>query len=232
MIINRYTMIKLLSRSVIALTLILGFAPTFRPISVSESNNNLYAQATINDAEKLKTANRLFQEGFALFKQGTEESLLQAIAKWQQTSALYQALGDREGEVITLFTLGRVYNSLGEKQKALDYYNQALPIFRTVDDRLSEAITLNNIGAVYNDLGEKQKALDYYNQALPILRAVGDRINKAATLNNIGAVYNDLGEKQKALDYYNQALSLYQVVVNPHGEALTLNNIGLVVCQF
>ncbi|MFM6267596.1 MAG: tetratricopeptide repeat protein, partial [Dolichospermum sp.] len=52
--------------------------------------------------------------------------------------------------------MGRVYNAVGEKQKALDYYNQALPIYRAVGNRSGEATTLNNIGLVYNALGEKQ----------------------------------------------------------------------------
>ncbi|MDT9221999.1 MAG: tetratricopeptide repeat protein, partial [Limnospira sp. PMC 1240.20] len=68
----------------------------------------------------------------------------------------------------------------GEKQTALDYYNQALPLLRAVEDRGGEAATLNNIGAVYDSLGEKQTALDYYNQALPLLRAVEDRGGEAA----------------------------------------------------
>ncbi|MEH2247893.1 MAG: tetratricopeptide repeat protein [Nostoc sp.] len=44
--------------------------------------------------------------------------------------------------------MGRVYDALGQKQKALDFYNQALPLFRAVGDRSGEATTLNNIGAV------------------------------------------------------------------------------------
>ncbi|MCL6750391.1 CHAT domain-containing protein, partial [Nostoc sp. CCCryo 231-06] len=118
--------------------------------------------------------------------------------------------------------------ALGEKQKALDFYNQALPLRRAVGDRAGEATTLNNIGAVYSALGEKQKALDFYNQALPLRRAVGDRSGEATTLNNIGGVYDDLGEKQKALDFYNQALPLIRAVGDRSGEATTLNNIGLV----
>ena len=117
---------------------------------------------------------------------------------------------------------------MGEKQKALEYYNQALPLILAVGDRGGEATTLNNIGSVYDDLGEKQKALEYFNQALPLIRAVGNRGGEAATLNNIGKVYNDLGEKQKALEYFNQALPLIRAVGNRGGEATTLNNIGLV----
>ncbi|VXD11466.1 hypothetical protein PL9631_1030054 [Planktothrix paucivesiculata PCC 9631] len=134
-----------------------------------------------------------------------------------------------------------MYSSLGEKQQALDYYNQALPLLRAVGNRGGEANTLNNIGYVYDSLGEKQQALDYYNQALPLsrgvgeattlnplLRVVGNRGVEATTLNNIGLVYDSLGEKQKALEYLNQALPLFRAVGDRGGEATTLNNIGLV----
>jgi CHAT domain-containing protein/uncharacterized protein HemY len=175
-----------------------------------------------------ENAERVFDEGMKLYQQGSAESLRQAIQKSQEARLLYRAVGDRRGEATTLNNIGRVYSALGEKQKALDYYNEALPILRAVGDRGGEAVTLNNMGAVYDDLGEKQKALDFFNQALPILRAVGDRRGEATTLNNIGLVYSALGEKQKALDYYNQALPIFRAVGDRGGEATTLNNIGRV----
>ena len=65
-------------------------------------------------------------------------------------------MGDRSGEA-DLNNIGGVYDSLGEKQKALDYYNQALPIERAVGNRSGEARTLNNIGLVYDSLGESKR---------------------------------------------------------------------------
>jgi tetratricopeptide (TPR) repeat protein len=62
---------------------------------------------------------------------------------------------------VTLNNIGTVYDSLGEKQKALDYYSQALSIIRALGDREGGSATLHNIGKVYESLGEKQKALDY-----------------------------------------------------------------------
>ncbi|MBG1240051.1 CHAT domain-containing protein, partial [Nostoc sp. NZL] len=118
--------------------------------------------------------------------------------------------------------------ALGEKQKALEFYNQALLLRRAVGDRAGEATTLNNIGAVYSALGEKQKALEFYNQALPLYRAVGDRAGEATTLNNIGRVYSALGEKQKALKFYNQALLLWRAVGDRFGEAIILGNISVI----
>ncbi len=135
-------------------------------------------------------------------------------------------MGNRGGEAGTLNNIGLVYDDLGEKQKALSFYNQALPLVRAVGDRRGEATTLNNIGQFYSDLGEKQKALSLLNQALPLRRAVGDRGGEAQTLNNIGGVYNALGEKQKALSYYNQALPLLRAVGDRRSEATTLGNLA------
>jgi CHAT domain-containing protein/Tfp pilus assembly protein PilF len=139
-----------------------------------------------------------------------------------------RAAGDAAGEARILNNIGSVYSALGEHQKALEFYNQALPIRRAVGDRGGEAAILNNIAAVYSALGEKQKALDFFNQALPIGRAVGDRGGEATTLSNIGAVYSSLGEQQKALDFYNQALPVFRAVGDRGSEATILNNIGLV----
>jgi CHAT domain-containing protein/Tfp pilus assembly protein PilF len=173
-------------------------------------------------------AQRIFDEGVELYRQGTAESLRQAIAKFEEALVLWRQVGDKKQEGTTLNAIGFIYNALGEKQKALEYFNQALPLYRAVGDRGGEATTLNNIGHVYDDLGEKQKALEFYNQALPLWRAVGDHRREADILSNIGLVYSNLGEKQKALSFYNQALPLYRAVGDRRGEARTLTNIGAV----
>ena len=173
-------------------------------------------------------ADRLLNEGFQLFKEGTAESLQQAIEKFKQALPLYQQLEDKSKEALIHLALGRVHNDLGFKPVALDCYNQALPLVRLLGDISGEASTLNNIGTVYDRLGEKQTALDYFNQALPLVRQAGDISMEATTLNNIGTVYDRLGEKQTALDYFNQALPLLRQAGNISVEATTLNNIGQV----
>ncbi|MFE1746100.1 tetratricopeptide repeat protein, partial [Coleofasciculus sp. H7-2] len=72
-------------------------------------------------------AERAFLEGLQLYRQGTAESLRQAIAKWEEALPLYRAVGDKKGEAVTLNNIGGVYSALGEKQKALLFYNQSLP---------------------------------------------------------------------------------------------------------
>ncbi|MBD2558805.1 tetratricopeptide repeat protein, partial [Aphanizomenon flos-aquae] len=55
---------------------------------------------------------------------------------------------NRGGEATTLNNIGLVYNALGEKQKALDFFNQALPIYRAVGDPYLEVTILDNIRAL------------------------------------------------------------------------------------
>ena len=124
--------------------------------------------------------------------------------------------------------LGILWHSVGEMEKALGYFEQALLLDIQVGDGHEMAATLTNIGLVYGALGEKQQALAYYAQSLPVFHQVGDKSGEAATLNNIGGVYDALGEKQQALDYYAQALPLSRQVGDKSGEARTLTSIGAV----
>ncbi len=91
-------------------------------------------------------ADRLFEEAYQLFQQGTAESLQQAIPKFEQAAILYRQAGDKGLEALSLLAVGYIYSSLGEKQKALEYYDRALPLRQAVGDRGGEAATLNNIG--------------------------------------------------------------------------------------
>jgi len=159
----------------------------------------------------------------------TRLGLWEDLLKWLAvalTSA--EQNDDAKSQARMLNGFGFVYDTLGEKAKALGYYEQALPLAHQVGDGNVEAMILSNIGIVYADLGEKEKALGYYEEALPQRRQVEDRSGEATTLNNVGMVYHDLGEKKKALGYYSEALSLWREVGDQSGEATSLNNIGAV----
>ena len=109
----------------------------------------------------------------------------------------------------------RRVRGLGEPQRALEYYGQALPIRREVGDRAGEAATLNNIGAVYDGLGEPQRALEYYGQALPILREVGDRAGEAVTRYNMAMIHRAQGELGRAVAELEQVVELDRQVSHP-----------------
>ncbi|NJM46016.1 MAG: tetratricopeptide repeat protein [Alkalinema sp. RU_4_3] len=75
-----------------------------------------------------------------------------------------RALGDRSAEATALNNIGRVYDDLREKQKALNYYNQALPMFHAVGDRSGEAIILKNIGSLLATQKQPELAIVFYKK--------------------------------------------------------------------
>ena len=116
---------------------------------------------------------------------------------------------------VLLNNVGWVYDALGDKAKALEYYEQALPLRRQVGDRAGEATTLNNMGGVYDALGDKAKALEYYEQALPLQRQVGDRWGESVTRFNIAMVYEDWGRLEQAEEQLQQVIALDEAIGHP-----------------
>ncbi|HEX8493755.1 MAG TPA: tetratricopeptide repeat protein [Pyrinomonadaceae bacterium] len=184
--------------------------------------------AQSDPATKQAEVEKLIIEGMQLYREGSKESLEQAIQKFEEALKFFESVNDASGKALMLANIGVIYSSLGEKRKALDYLSQALTLFRMVGDKEGEATALNNIGSVYDDLGEQQQALTHFEQALLLVRASGNRQREAGTLNNIGKLYSSLGEKQKALDYFAQALLLRKATEDRRGEAVTLYSIGRV----
>ena len=81
-------------------------------------------------------------------------------------------VGDRAGEATTLNNIGRVYHGLGDRQRALDHFHQALPIRREVGDRAGEAVTRFNIAMIHRAGGDLDQAIRELEQVVDLDRQV------------------------------------------------------------
>jgi CHAT domain-containing protein/Tfp pilus assembly protein PilF len=177
--------------------------------------------------EDMGEVDRIFSEGFRLFQEGSKKSLVRAISEFEKLLSLSQESLRKDKQALSLLYLGRIHADLGEHQKALNFYSQALEIYRAANDQRAIAVVMNNIGRIYLESGEQQNALKFLRHSLALSRALDDKAGEATTLNNIGLAHFELGDKQKALDIYSQALLLLRNIPDQRGEALTLNNIAL-----
>lgn len=174
------------------------------------------------------SAEREFAEASLNISQPDAKLRGEALETFEALISVFHSLEDRQLEFLTLNRLGIAYNSLGQPQKALGYYNQALASSKALGDSRNEARVLNNLGGAYDILGEPQKALGYYNQALSLWETLNNPTVLGDTLNNLGVIYYNLGELQRSLDYYNRALPFRQAGNDPRREADTLDNISLI----
>jgi len=97
---------------------------------------------------------------------------------------------------VVLNMIGRSYFSLGDYQKALGYYHQALPLARTTSDYQTEAAALTFAGDAYRLTSENEKALDYLSQALQGWQRIQDRRGEVGALSIVGRVYFQMGATQ------------------------------------
>jgi tetratricopeptide (TPR) repeat protein len=86
------------------------------------------SQQSLNTKQQ-SVAETTLNEGNRLYTQGTVESLKAAITKFEEASRLYSTAGNHQSEAICFLAIGRVYDLLEERQKALFYYNQSLDLF-------------------------------------------------------------------------------------------------------
>jgi len=116
--------------------------------------------------------------------------------------------------------LAQLYYSLGEVEKAIGYYEQALAIAREIGHKQGEGADLGNLGNAYRNLGEVEKAIGYYEQALAIAREIGHKQGEGADLGNLGLAYADLGEVEKAHTLWQQSLAIFEAIKSPSAETV------------
>jgi tetratricopeptide (TPR) repeat protein len=86
--------------------------------------------------------------------------------------SILRDVGDRAGEATTLNNLGTVHDELGDRQRALEYLEQAVLIHRDVGDRAGESVTLFNIAEVREANGEIDAAITLLEQVVTIEEAI------------------------------------------------------------
>jgi two-component system, NarL family, sensor kinase len=121
---------------------------------------------------------------------------------------------------------GFIYQQLGQTDKALDHFGQALKLQEESGDEQEIANTIGNIGTIYFRLGETSKALDAFRRALDIQERINSKPSIAYSLNNIGAIYESQGQIPKALEYYFKGLKIQESLGNKTGIGTSMNNIA------
>ena len=122
--------------------------------------------------------------------------------------------------------MGNAYLSLGEYQKAIEYYEKGLEISTEIEDRSGIASDNGNLGIAYFSLGEYQKAIEYYEKSLEINIAIGDRSGIASNNGNLGNAYRCLGEYQKAIEYCEKGLEISTAIGDRSGIAFKSSSLG------
>jgi tetratricopeptide (TPR) repeat protein len=136
-------------------------------------------------------------------------------------------MASRRSEGTILGNLGNAYADLGQVERAIEHYEQALVIRREIGDRRGEGADLGNLGNAYCNLGQMERAIEYYQQALDIVREIGDRGSEGLWLGNLGITYRDLGQVERARECLERALAISEEIKSPDAEWIRRALAGL-----
>ena len=110
--------------------------------------------------------------------------------------------------------LGNVYQTRGELDKAVEFYQKALQLHEALGSKEGMAINYANLGLVYQTRGELDKAVEFHQKALQLDEALGSKQGMAADYGNLGNVYKQ-SNKTKAKHYYQLSIALYNQLHSP-----------------
>ncbi|MBE9540982.1 MAG: tetratricopeptide repeat protein, partial [Proteobacteria bacterium] len=135
-------------------------------------------------------------------------------------------LDNPQSHSAVLGNLGSAYFNMGQVEKAVEYYENALVIAKEIGDRWGEGNHLGNLGNAYLNVGQVGKAIEYFQKALAILKEIDDRRGEGSVLGNLGNAYRNMGQVEKAIDYYEQALVISKEIGDRRGEGNALVSLG------
>ncbi len=117
-------------------------------------------------------------------------------------------LADPYLQMATAGALGSSYLVLGQTERAVEHYQQALAIAREAGIRRNEGALLDKLGSIYRLMGQPERAVEHSQQALAIARETGDRNAEGLCLGSLGNSYLALGQTGWAIQHYQQALAI------------------------
>jgi tetratricopeptide (TPR) repeat protein len=123
--------------------------------------------------------------------------------------------------------IGNSYIYLGDSEKSISYFQQALQFTRETHDVRGEDNTLGNLGNAYSNLGQYKRAINYYQNALAISRELGDSQDEGRNLGNLGNAYCRLGQYERAVGIHQEALAISRKIGNRRDEGCDLGSLGI-----
>jgi tetratricopeptide (TPR) repeat protein len=146
-------------------------------------------------------------------------------SRFREAVQLYKSTLDITEDYRVLHWLAFFEQELGEVDKALQHYQQALNLC-PAEDEAKKAETIHDLAILKVNQGEIEEAITLFQQSLEINERIGNDKIRAATLNRLGILKANQGESEEAITLFQQSLELKERIGNVQGKAVTLHELG------
>ena len=178
-----------------------------------------------SERTKSARANALWGAGLMLF--GKSDYGL-AAAPFEESLALYQELGDKQGAGYSLICLGVVSGRQGDYVRGRALYEEGLSMFREVGDKLGISFSLWLLGGNARFQGDYERATPLLEESLALSREMGNKWIISTSLLELGRVAFNQGDYERAKALVEENLVLCRELGGKRGIAQLLHLLGLV----
>ncbi|MCR9015028.1 tetratricopeptide repeat protein [Aquiflexum gelatinilyticum] len=136
-----------------------------------------------------------------------------ALASFFKAQEYLNASNNGENKKLVLPSIynniGNIYQTKGDPNSALTYYEKALDLALQVPKLKAQGIAYNNIGKLYfNELNQPEKALEYLTKGLAFREEIGDLGEVARSLVILSNFHFQQKEFAKGKQYAQRALEI------------------------
>jgi tetratricopeptide (TPR) repeat protein len=150
---------------------------------------------------------------------------LQALEGLYESTKLATILKDSFLIANNLDFIGVIYEDMGDQEKALINYQEALAIRIKINDEVGKAFSYNNIGTLFLGLNNYQEVISNYLKSVEIKKKTRDTLSLRTTYSNLGLAYFHLNKLDSSYRYFNQSKKI-AIVVNDERQVIK-SEIGI-----
>ncbi|HTK69953.1 MAG TPA: protein kinase [Candidatus Eisenbacteria bacterium] len=143
-------------------------------------------------------------------------------AAYEESLAIYRAMGDEAGIALSLGGFGNLRMSQGRLEEARAAYEDALARFRRAGHRRGEGLMLSNLGRLALFENDRERGRDLSRQGIDIFREVGDVGSLALRLTSLAELSLSLGRTEEARALLMEGIEVVREQGEPHPAAYAL----------
>jgi predicted ATPase/class 3 adenylate cyclase/DNA-binding CsgD family transcriptional regulator len=131
---------------------------------------------------------------------------------YEESLALFCALGDELGAAILRFRLGRIAVNRGDTARALSLLEGSLEVFRKLGSRRGETQALGSLGSVARIEGNTELAVNLFERSATMAAEIGRTWWEAGMCANLAELALEAGRPEEAATWARRTLALATVM--------------------
>ncbi len=132
---------------------------------------------------------------------------------------------------ITINSIGNIYLTLKQYEKALEKFDESIALQKELDDRRGLAINHQNIGYAHKNIGDLDLALENYQKSLEYNTLNNDKLGKVICHNSISDILIKQSKYNEAYKYITEVVKSAEEIGNRYYLSEVYNTLGWVLLK-